>query len=254
MDALRIENLTQKFGGVEVLSNISFSVDAGERLLIIGPNGAGKTTLFNVIGGQLSPTAGRIFFHGQDITRLPAHQRAHLGIVRSFQISTLLLNLTVLENALLTFHGSQPSRFDLFRAFASYGEVMDKAQAALEMADLWDKRHVPVKLLSYGEQRRLEVVLSIASNPKLLLLDEPSCGLTNEESASIIRLVKKSGKDVTVMVVAHDMDFVFEVAERINVLYYGGLLASGTPDEIRNNQKVREIYMGLGENGAGTRG
>ncbi len=249
MDALRIENLTKKFGGVEVLSNISFTVDPGERLLIIGPNGAGKTTLFNVIGGQLSPTAGRIFFQGQDITGLPAHRRAHLGIVRSFQINTLLLNLTVLENALLTFHGSKSSRFDLYKQFLSYPEIMDKAGQALDMADLWDKRAAPVKLLSYGEQRRLEVVLSIASDPKLLLLDEPSCGLTNEESASIIKLIKKSGKDVTIMVVAHDMDFVFEVAERINVLYYGGLLASGTPDEIRDNPRVREIYMGCGENG-----
>lgn len=249
MDTLRIENLTKKFGGVEVLSNISFAVHPGERLLIIGPNGAGKTTLFNVIGGQLSPTNGRIYFQGQDITQLPAHRRAHLGIVRSFQISTLLLNLTVLENALLTFHGVKSSRFDLYRQFLSYPEVMDKAGQALEMAELWDKREVPVKLLSYGEQRRLEVVLSIASDPKLLLLDEPSCGLTNEESASIIKLIKKSGKDVTVMVVAHDMDFVFEVAERINVLYYGGLLASGTPDEIRDNPRVREIYMGFGENG-----
>lgn len=249
MDALRIENLTKKFGGVEVLSNISFTVEAGERLLIIGPNGAGKTTLFNVIGGQLSPTAGRISFQGQDITRLPAHRRAHLGIVRSFQISTLLLNLTVLENALLTFQGNKSSRFDLHRPFLSYPEIMERAGQALEMADLWDKREVAVKLLSYGEQRRLEVVLSIASDPKLLLLDEPSCGLTNEESASIIRLIKRSGKDVTVMVVAHDMDFVFEVAERINVLYYGGLLASGTPDEIRDNPRVREIYMGFGENG-----
>ncbi len=249
MDALRIENLTQKFGGVEVLNNISFTVEAGERLLIIGPNGAGKTTLFNVIGGQLSPTAGRIFFQGQDITQLPAHRRAHLGIVRSFQISTLLLNLTVLENALLTFHGAKPSRFDLYRQFFSYPDIMEKAEQALDMADLWDKREVPVKLLSYGEQRRLEVVLSIASDPKLLLLDEPSCGLTNEESASIIKLIKKSGKEVTVMVVAHDMDFVFEVAERINVLYYGGLLASGTPEEIRDNPRVREIYMGFGEDG-----
>jgi branched-chain amino acid transport system ATP-binding protein len=254
MAILEIKHVSKFFGGLAANADVSFSMEKGMILGLIGPNGAGKTTLFNVIGGQLSPTAGRIFFQGQDITRLPAHRRAHLGIVRSFQISTLLLNLTVLENALLTFHGVKPSRFDLFRQFFSYPEVMEKAGQALDMADLWDKREVPVKLLSYGEQRRLEVVLSIASDPRLLLLDEPSCGLTNEESASIIRLIKKSGKDVTVLVVAHDMDFVFEVAERINVLYYGGLLASGTPDEIRDNPRVKEIYMGLGENGTSARG
>jgi branched-chain amino acid transport system ATP-binding protein len=131
----------------------------------------------------------------------------------------------------------------------SFRRVVDKAENALEMAGLWDQCNVPVKLLSYGDQRRLEVVLSIASEPKLLLLDEPTCGLTIEESASVLKLIHRSGKDVTVMIVAHDMEFVFEVAERINVLYYGGLLASGTPDEIRDNPKVKEIYMGFGENG-----
>jgi len=247
METLRIENLAKEFGGVEVLRNVSFTVQPGERLLIIGPNGAGKTTLFNLIGGQMPPTSGKLFFCGQDITHMPAHQRAHLGIVRSFQINSLLQNLTVLENTLLTFQGRKPSRYDVFRHYLSHKEVTDKAETALEMAELWDRRNLPVKLLSYGDQRRLEVLLSIVAEPKLLLLDEPSCGLTNEETAAIIQLIHRSGKDVTVMVVAHDMDFVFEVAERINVLYYGGLLASGTPEEIRNNPKVREIYMGVEE-------
>lgn len=249
METLHVENLTKKFGGLEVLKNISFSVQPGERFVLIGPNGAGKTTLFNLIAGQLPPTSGKLVFLGQDITRTPAHHRAHLGIVRSFQINSLLLNLSVLENALLTFHGTRPSRYSFVRSHFSYNEVADKAESALATAGLWDQRKSPVKLLSYGEQRRLEVMLSIACNPKLLLLDEPTCGLTVEESGSILKLIQKSGKDVTVMIVAHDMEFVFEVAERINVLYYGGLLASGTPDEIRDNPKVKEIYMGVGENG-----
>jgi len=246
METLHVENLTKKFGGIEVLREVSFSVQSGERLLIIGPNGAGKTTLFNLIGGELSPTSGKLFFLGQDITHKPAHQRAHLGIVRSFQICTLLSNLTVLENTLLTFHGCRPTRYDMFKDFLAHKDVVLRAEEALEMADLWDRQHELVKTLSYGDQRRLEVVLSIALEPKLLLLDEPTNGLTNEESASIVNLIRKSGKDVTIMVVAHDMDFVFEVAERINVLYYGGLLASGTPEEIRDNPKVKEIYMGVG--------
>ena len=246
MDILRIENLNKNFDGVDVLHDVSFTVQQGERLLIIGPNGAGKTTLFNIIGGQLPATSGRIFFREQEITQKPAYQRAHLGIVRSFQILSLLPNLTVLENALLTFFGCSRSRFELFKDWHSNKEVVDKAGEALKMADLWEMRYEPVKLLSYGDQRRLEVVMSILLDPKLLLLDEPTNGLTSEESTSIVRLIHKLGKGVTVLVVAHDMDFVFEVAERINVLYYGGLLASGSPDEIRNNPKVKEIYMGNG--------
>jgi branched-chain amino acid transport system ATP-binding protein len=246
MEILRIENLNKNFDGIDVLHDVSFEVHQGERLLIIGPNGAGKTTLFNVIGGQLPPTSGKIYFLGQEITHQPAHQRAHLGIVRSFQILSLLPNLTVLENALLTFYGISRSRFNLLQDWLSNREVVDKAREALQMADLWEKRNEPVKLLSYGDQRRLEVVMSILLDPKLLLLDEPTNGLTSEESTAIVRLIHKLGKGVTVLVVAHDMDFVFEVAERINVLYYGGLLASGSPEEIRNNPKVKEIYMGNG--------
>jgi branched-chain amino acid transport system ATP-binding protein len=246
MDILRIENLTKNFGGVKVLDDVSFCVQPGERLLIIGPNGAGKTTLFNLIGGQLRPTSGKLFFSGQDITNKPAHERAQIGIVRSFQLLTLLPNLTVLDNTLLTFHGCSLSRFNLFRNWLSYKQIMYKTEKALILANLWDKRNEPVKLLSYGDQRRMEVVLSMALEPKLLLLDEPTNGLTSVESAEIVKLIHELGKEVTVLVVAHDIDFVFEVAERINVLYYGKLLVSGCPDEIRNNVKVKEIYMGIG--------
>jgi len=248
MGILRVENLTKKFGGVDVLSDVTFDVEAGERLLIIGPNGAGKTTLFNLIGGQLPPTSGKIIFQDRDITSYPAHQRAHMGVVRSFQLLTLLPNLTVLENALLTFHGNRKSRLDMFNDFHGYLDVNNKVDEALNMANLWDTRNEPVKLLSYGEQRRLEVVMSMVLRPKLLLLDEPTNGLTNEESADIVKLIHQLGKDVTILVVAHDMDFVFEVAEKINVLYYGGLVAKGSPEEIRNNAKVKEIYLGVGEN------
>jgi branched-chain amino acid transport system permease protein len=241
---LRVENISKQFDGVDVLLNISFSVHPGERLLIIGPNGAGKTTLFNIISGQLPPTSGKIFFMDQDITHEPAHKRAHLGIVQSCQILSLLSNLTVMDNALLTFHGCNKSRLNIFKDWLSYRDVVEGASETLKMADLWEQRNEPVKLLSYGDQRRLEVMMSIFLEPKILLLDEPTNGLTNEESKAIVKLIQKLGKDVTVLVVAHDMDFVFEVAERINVLYCGGLLASGWPDEIRNNPKVREIYMG----------
>lgn len=247
MTALRIEKLTKYFGGVEVLKDISFNVEQGDRLAIIGPNGAGKTTLFNMINGQLPITSGRIYFFDREITKLPAHQRVHMGISRSFQIISLLLNLSVWENTLLTYHGFKPSRFHIFRNYNIYKDIFDKAGKVLKIAGLWEKRNKRVGLLSYGEQRRLEIILSMVSEPRLLLLDEPSNGLTSEEAADVIEMINLLGKEVTVLIVAHDMDLVFGVAEKINVLYYGELLASGKPEEIRSDQRVREIYMGSEE-------
>jgi len=247
MEALRTEGLTKDFGGVRAINNVSFRVEVGERLVIIGPNGAGKTTLFNLINGQLSPTAGRIFFSERDITHMPIHQRTHLGQARSFQIISLFLSLTVLDNALLALHGTQRSRFQLYRPTHSYQNLQVVAQEVLEAAALWNQRDEQVKNLSYGEQRRLEIALSLASRPKLLLLDEPSSGLTKEEGSQIIDLIKNLGSNITVLIVDHDMDLVFGVAERIMVLHYGQVIADGTPEEIRTDSKVREIYMGMEE-------
>jgi branched-chain amino acid transport system ATP-binding protein len=215
--------------------------------VIIGPNGAGKTTLFNLINGQLSPTAGRIFFSEQEITNLPTHRRAHLGQARSFQIISLFLNLTVLDNALIALHGGRPSRLDMVRLMNSYKDLMADAQRNLEAAVLWEKRDEFVKNLSYGEQRRLEIALSLASRPKLLLLDEPGSGLTRDESFGIITLIKNLGLDITVIIVDHDMNLVFGVAERIIVLHYGRIVADGSPGEIRADPRVKEIYMGMEE-------
>jgi branched-chain amino acid transport system ATP-binding protein len=247
MEALIVEGLSKDFGGVHAVSNISFRVGVGERLVIIGPNGAGKTTLFNLINGQLSPTAGRIYFYGQDITDIPTHRRAHLGQARSFQVISLLLNLTVVDNTLLSLHGTKPSRFQMLRSMRSFVNVFTEAQAILETAALWEKRDEAVKNLSYGEQRRLEIALSLASKPKLLLLDEPSSGLTRDESFEIIQLIKNLGEKITVLIVDHDMNLVFGVAGRIMVLHYGQVIADGTPEVIRIDQKVREIYMGVEE-------
>jgi len=249
MEALRIEKLTKTYGGIMALREVSFSVSEGERLAIIGPNGAGKTTLFNLINGQIPVTSGKIFLFGREITYLPAHQRVQLGISRSFQIISLFQNLTVIENALLTFHGKNPWKFQMLRSCKSFPDIISKAAEALKIANLWEKRHDRVSLLSYGEQRRLEIILSILSGPRILLLDEPSNGLTSEESKAVIEMIYKMGKGVTVIIVAHDMDLVFEIAEKIMVLHYGELLASGHPEEIRNNPKVREIYMGIEERG-----
>jgi len=247
MESLRSEGLSKDFGGVHAVHNVSFSVEVGERLVIIGPNGAGKTTLFNLINGQLSPTAGRIYFLGQDITNMTTHRRAHLGQARSFQIINLFLSLSVLDNTLLGLHGTKHSRLQMFRSMRSYGSLLSSAQESLEAAALWDKRDELVKNLSYGEQRRIEIALSLASKPKLLMLDEPSSGLTRDEGSEIIQLIKNLGPAITVLIVDHDMDLVFGVAERIIVLHYGEIIVNGKPEAIRADPRVREIYMGTEE-------
>jgi len=245
MEALRVERLSKQFGGVDAVNDVSFAVNMGEHFAIIGPNGAGKTTLFNLINGQLSPTDGRIHFFGQDVTDLPTHCRAHLGQARAFQVISLLQKLTVLDNTLLTINGTKPHRFSMFRPVRNFQDVLDKAADTLNGLGLWQKREEPVSNLAYGEQRRLEIGLGLSMEPKLLLLDEPSAGLSREESAEIIGIIKNLGPDITVLIVDHDMDMVFEVAERILVLHYGRVIADGEPGEIQADQRVREIYMGI---------
>lgn len=247
MEALRVEGLSKNFGGVSAVDNISFGVEIGDRLVIIGPNGAGKTTLFNLVNGQLPATSGRIYFFGKDITGMPTHSRAHLGQARAFQIISLFLNLSVLDNALLALHGTKPYRFKLFRPIDHYKLISDKVQETLEALDLWDNKDELVKNLSYGEQRRMEIGLSLALQPKLLLLDEPSAGLTMEECSGIIDMIKNLGLDITVIIVDHDMDLVFGVAERIIVLHYGQIIADGAPEQIQADPRVKEIYLGIEE-------
>jgi len=245
MEALKVVELSKNFGGVQAVKKVSFTVQSGERLAIIGPNGAGKTTLFNLLNGQLKPTSGLIYFFKQDITSMPTYSRAALGQARSFQVTRIFHNLTVLKNVLLAIHGTKPSRFQLVRPVIKYESLLTKARELLTNIDLWEKRSALTKDLSYGERRRLEVSLSLASEPRLLLLDEPSCGLTAAESADIITMIRNLGKDITVIIVAHDMDLVFGVAERIIVLHYGEVIADGTTEEIQANPRVREIYMGF---------
>ena len=244
MEALRAEGLFKYFGGVCTLNNVSFKAEVGERLAVIGPNGAGKTTLFNVIDGQLATDGGYVFFLGQDITHLPAHRRVHLGLARSFQVTTLFFDLTVLNNVLLAIHGTQRSRFELFRPITSYRYLYDKAHEWLEFMDLWNQKDELVKALSYGEQRKLEIAVSMAANPKLLLLDEPSCGLTTVESDDISARIRRLGSDITVILIDHDLDLVFGVADRIIVLNHGQIITMGTCTEVRRDPRVREIYMG----------
>lgn len=247
MEALRIEGLSKRFGGVYSLEDVSFSVSLGERLAIIGPNGAGKTTLFNVLAGQLPATRGHVYLFEQEITNIPSNRRARLGMARSFQISNLFFNLTVIDNTLLAIQGTRARSFQMFRSIETYEDMFAKARGLLSTTDLWEKRDDLVRNMSHGEQRNLEIVLSLASEPKVLLLDEPTAGLTEAESANIFKVVSSLGSDTTVLFVAHDMDLVLNVADRIIVLHYGHKIAEGTPDQIQANPKVKEVYMGIKE-------
>lgn len=248
MEALRVEGLCKNFGGVEALRDVTFTVESGKRFAIIGPNGAGKTTLLNLLNGQLRANSGQIYFMDQEITRLSVYQRAHLGIARVFQSSTLFPSMSVFNNVLLAIHGNKPSRLHMFRPFKTYDEYISGAERHLKSVNLWEKKDQIVNALSHGEQKRLEMAMSLTSDPKLLLLDEPSAGLTSEESADVAAIIQTLGQNITVLVVAHDMDLVFGIADHIMVLHYGQVLCSGTVHDIQYNERVKEIYMGV-ENG-----
>ncbi len=247
MEALKVENLSKDFGGVHAVKHISFTVEAGEMLAIIGPNGAGKTTLFNLLNGQYKPNSGSIRFFGQNITRLSTHRRAALGQARSFQVTRLFQGLTVMDNVFLAAQGTKLSRFQLFRPSNSFTFAQDKARDILKTMELWEKRDEIVRHLSYGEQRILEISLTLASDPRMLLLDEPTCGLSSKEWDDMMTLIRRLGEDTTVIMVAHDMDLVFGLARRIIVLHYGEIIADGTSQEIQEDPRVQEIYMGVEE-------
>jgi branched-chain amino acid transport system ATP-binding protein len=244
MEALRVEGLSKNFGGIEALKDVSFTVESGGKLAIIGPNGAGKTTLLNVLNGQHSANSGHIYFMGRDITHLSVHKRAHLGMARAFQSSTLFPSMSVLNNLLLAIHGMRPSRLHFFRSFETYNEYGGEAEKYLKSVHLWERKDEFVSDLSHGEQKRLEIAMSLALEPKLLLLDEPSAGLTTGESADVAAILRNLGQTITILIVAHDMDLVFGIADHILVLHYGEVLCRGTPDDVQCNVKVREIYIG----------
>jgi branched-chain amino acid transport system ATP-binding protein len=243
--ALVIDRLGKNFGGLQALHDLSLEVEPGERRVILGPNGAGKTTLFNLIGGQLSPSAGRIFLFGQEVTPLPPFRRAALGLARTFQITTLFPNLTVLENMLLAVQARDTVRFVLYRPLTSYKHILSKAHSLLEQWNLWDKRSALVRQLSYGEQRQLEILLALAHMPKVLLLDEPTAGLSAAETQQVVAMIQHLDPSITVLLIEHDMAVAFQVAQHITVLHQGRLLADGPPLAIRQDPTVAEIYLGV---------
>ena len=242
--ALRLAGLGKSFGGLRALRGINLQLPPGERHAIIGPNGAGKTTLFNVITGLLPASAGKVLLFGRDVTGWSSQRRTALGMARTFQITSLFPKLTVLDNVLMAVNGVRPTKFVMWRFLSSYREVYDKAQALLDAVGFLDRKDVEVRYLSHGEQRQLEIVLGLASDPKLLLLDEPAAGLSSGESQDIARFLGRLDRKLTILLIEHDMEVVFDVADRVTVLHFGEVLQTGITDDIRRSERVREIYLG----------
>ncbi len=242
--ALQLAGLGKSFGGLQALRNIDLELAAGERHAIIGPNGAGKTTLFNIITGLLPASTGRVLLFGEDVTGWSSQRRTALGMARTFQITSLFPKLTVLDNVLLAVNGLRPTKFVIWRFLSSYRAVYDKAHALLDGVGFLDRKDVEVRHLSHGEQRQLEIVLGVASDPKILLLDEPAAGLSTGESQQMARFLGRLDRKLAILLIEHDMDVVFEVADRITVLHFGEVLETGAAADIRGSERVREIYLG----------
>ena len=241
---LRVETLVCRFGGVVATDRVSLDVNSGELHAIIGPNGAGKTTLISQLTGQLMPHSGTISFAGQDITRLPAHRRSRLGLARSFQITSLLPDFTAADNVAMAAQAHDGHSFRFWANARKETGLRDAAHAALARVGLEHRADTVVSELSHGEQRELELAVALATKPKLLLLDEPMAGLGATESAQMVKLLQELRREVTIVLVEHDMNAVFALADRITVLVYGRVIACDLPAAIRQHDEVKRAYLG----------
>ncbi|TCU60262.1 amino acid/amide ABC transporter ATP-binding protein 1 (HAAT family) [Bradyrhizobium sp. R2.2-H] len=241
---LRVEKLVRRFGGIIATDHVSLDVASGELHAIIGPNGAGKTTLISQLTGHLSPHSGRVLLGGRDITDLPAYRRCALGLARSFQITSLLLDFTAADNVALAAQAHAGTSFRFFANARKERGLRDTAHAALDRVGLAHRADVLVSKLSHGERRQVELAVALASKPKLLLLDEPMAGLGVTESQGMVKLLQELRKEVSIVLVEHDMPAVFALADRISVLVYGRVIASGDPAAIRQNEDVKRAYLG----------
>jgi branched-chain amino acid transport system ATP-binding protein len=241
---LRVEGLTKRFGGVIASDGVMLDVAAGELHAIIGPNGAGKTTLIGQLTGEIAPDAGRIAFDGQDVTALPVYERSMLGLARSFQITSLFLDFTALDNVALAVQAHAGHSFHFWKPARTESALRDPARAALERVGLGARADEFVSNMSHGEQRQLELAMALACQPRMLLLDEPMAGLGPEESARMVAMLRALKSELTILLIEHDMEAVFALADRISVLVYGRVIASGLPDAIRANPEVRQAYLG----------
>lgn len=241
---LQTEDLSKSFGALQAVLNVDLNVNKGTIHSIIGPNGAGKTTLFNLLTGFLPSSTGKIYFHGRDITALQPYQISQLGIGRSFQITSIFPELTVHENIRIVLQSRTKSNYSLFNSMNGLSDLQDKAQQILKSIGLEDKWDLLAKNLSHGEKRILDIGIGLASEPELLLLDEPASGLVGDEIARVTDLVRNISNYVTIVLVEHNIDVVLSISNIITVLYYGEIIAEGKPEEIQDNEKVQEIYLG----------
>jgi branched-chain amino acid transport system ATP-binding protein len=241
---LETQDLSHDFDGLRVLSRVNLSVQRGERHAVIGPNGAGKTTLFNVITGTYAPRSGRVFFKDQDVTGESPHALVRLGMGRSFQITSTFSRLTAFQNVRMGILGRRGIRFNLLRKVDAMQDVTEEAEEILRRINLTAERDLPARLLSYGKHRALEISLAMSTEPELVLLDEPTAGMSRDETRNAVDLIRRLTEGRTVIIVEHDMDVVFSLADRITVLHHGEILATGPPREIKANQAVRDAYLG----------
>lgn len=243
-DLLRLRGLVKRFGGLAAADGVDLAVQAGEVHALIGPNGAGKTTLVHLISGALRPDAGCITFAGKEVTRVPMHERVRRGLVRSYQVTSIFRRLSVLDNAALAVQAAAGSSMRFWGRCKHDAGIERDAHALLAQVGMEARAHVVAGTLAHGEQRTLEVALAMAVRPRLLLLDEPMAGMGPEESVRMVQWIEQLARDVTVVLVEHDMDAVFRLAQRISVLVSGRIVATGTPQDVRNDARVREAYLG----------
>ena len=244
MTALELRDIHHDFSGLQVLTGIDLEVREGERHAVIGPNGAGKSTLFNIITGRYAPRHGHVLYRGRDITGAAPHRIARLGVGRSFQIINTFPRLSVFQNVRSAVLSRRHMRLDPWSLLDRQADVSREAEEVLGMVGLLDRRDVPASELSYGDQRELEIALTVATRPDLIMLDEPTAGLNSEDTRRAIGLIRQVTEGRTLVMVEHDMEVVFNLADRISVIYYGKVLVTGTPDEIRTNDEVKRAYLG----------
>lgn len=244
MNILETKGLSHDFKGLQVLFDVNLLVKEGERHAIIGPNGAGKTTLFNVITGTYQPRRGQVFFKGREITGAKPNELTRLGMGRSFQITSTFNRLTAFQNIRLAVLSRKGIRFQLFRRVDKMQEITRETDEVLKRINLERERDFPAGALSYGKHRSLEISLALATDPDLVMLDEPTAGMSRDETHKAVELIRRLTEGKTAVIIEHDMDVVFSLADRITVLHYGQILATGPPEEIRNNQAVKDAYLG----------
>jgi len=244
--AVEVRDLSKVFGGLAAVDGVSLAVPAGERRALIGPNGAGKTTLFHCVTGTLAPTRGSVALFGRDVTREPEHRRTALGMGRTFQITNVFADLTLLENLTLALVGTDRRKWILHRGVDGFPEVRRQAEEGLEAVGLGGRSALPVKHVSYGERRQLELALALATRPKVLFLDEPCAGLSPSERQRIAKMVAALPRDITLVMIEHDMDVALGLADRVTVLHQGRVILEGAPQEVRANAQVRDVYFGHG--------